>query len=145
MDGWFKLYPSPVCSWDGDKTLSMVSLPSGTVELVGKVPPCFGWSQETYEEMNVITYGFFFFSFRDLDLLEKKEKRESLVCRDLGYGTGMLLAWVCQVHVLSCSNIYVTWWPPELLLLPFLSPQAGPSRPLPAHFALFLWLSSSLE
>lgn len=25
-----------------------------------KLPLCFGWNQETYEEMNVITYGFFF-------------------------------------------------------------------------------------
>lgn len=40
----------------------------------------------------------FLFSFRDLELLEKKEKREFLVCQDLGYERGILLAWIYEVN-----------------------------------------------
>lgn len=65
--------------------------------------------------MDVITCGFFFFFFscRDSELLEKREKRESLVCQDLGYEPRMLLVQACQVIrsfgsiFWSCSHLYV--------------------------------------
>ena len=91
--------------------------------------------------MDVITCGFFF-SFRDLELLEKREKRESLVCQDQGYEPGLLLARVwqvtrsigsmfCPVHISMLYNLMAT--KASLLSLPQRS--ARPLRPPPLHFA----------
>lgn len=85
--------------------------------------------------MSVIISGFWFvcFFFRSLDLLERKEKRESLVCQDLGYERGVSFACVYQViwpiffPLMKCSSLFslflfcsldcIIWWAKLLLFL----------------------------
>lgn len=94
---------------------------------------------------------FLFFSCRDLELLEKREKRESLVCQDLGYEPGTLLARVCQV-IRSVGSIF---WPVHIFMLYnliateasliFLPQPSGPWDLLLFTLPPFPWLSGSLE
>lgn len=118
-----------------------------------KLPPCFGQSQETYEEMDVITCGFFFFFFPVgiRNCWRKGRKGNPWFARTQGMNlecclsrpvrlSGPLGPFFGPVHIFMLYN----WMATEASLISLPQPFARSLRPPPFHFApisLTQWLS----